>query len=769
MSSSRSNDFWRKRNIQLAQDKISSHHEGEVLEFNCVFTRTVFRSSTNDFVIASCRVEDTDNRGERWTCKGSIINYEEEQLYHLVGTVVKDKRYGLQLNIQKIAPVAPTSSDSIKAFLQSGKFKGVGPVAATKVVNYFGDDAFNILKDNPERVNEIKGLSKQAKQSLIVNFHKYIAEVDAIGFLASIGVASKTASAIYKAYGIDTRNIIENNPYVLINVKNFGFKKVDNIAKKIGIKPTDPKRIQAAIIDSMNYLCHQQGHTLIYYELLEPVVKERIALTENLSSILIPEHLNNLIQEKRLIKIHNDGYQLVPLRNSEKNIITNIKIMLRDNTPLIEKTRLLYAIQNAEATMGFPLTDEQKGGVINAMNHSFSLLTGAGGTGKTSSMRMVTLVAEFLGIPYVLISPTGKASKRLAQSCLREDGTEPENHYTIHRALGIGIKEEDLKTLYNEDENEDLEDTRILPAFKKAKLVLCDESSMLDTYLANTLIENSIGKHLVMIGDPNQLPSIGAGSVFKDFLDSKIIPTTQLTQIFRQAAESPVIQAANNVLQGRSPLTAKNITFYEASNDQIIPTIEKNIIPMIKKRGLTMNDIAFLSPMNQTPNSGVKALNAYLRPIMNPYYTEDPEYKGFQKGDYVMQKKNNYEVMKYNGDQGTVLHQDGEGIIVSFEGDEDNDILYENKESYENLMLSYATTIHKYQGSQCPIVIMILTNSHYIMLNRSILYTGITRAEKEIIFIGDKQAYQIAARNNKTTQRITGLSHELEYLANMKR
>lgn len=382
-------------------------------------------------------------------------------------------------------------------------------------------------------------------------------------------------------------------------------------------------------------------------------------------------------------------------------------------------------------------------------------------THNTTSQKIIVNIAERLGIPFVLCSPTGRAAKNLSESCTQK-GHAPVPAYTLHRALSIMVGDSNDKEFFADDvmqSNENAQLTEANAAFKRAKIVLCDEASMIDTQMAALLLKKSKGKHLLLIGDPNQLPSVGVGAFLNDMLMCRDVPSTRLTKIFRQAADSPVIVAAHAVLRGEDPCDTDGIEFHECMDDDVQETIRKFVLPRIKDEHLGFKDIAFMSPMKvRTKTSGTNGLNEFLRPTLNPSFKEAGEDNWkLQAGDFVTQVKNNYDVDRYNGDRGVVTKIDGEGYHVEFLDDGDSEVIYEPFEVSENLMLAYASTIHRYQGSQCPTVVLVLTDSHFVMCNRNLLYTGITRAQERVILIGNRSAFKRAAKNNKETKRMTGL------------
>lgn len=386
-------------------------------------------------------------------------------------------------------------------------------------------------------------------------------------------------------------------------------------------------------------------------------------------------------------------------------------------------------------------------------------------THNTAVSSAIVEICRLAGIPVCLMSPTGRAAKHLSDTC---GGVEP--GYTMHRALSIQMRAAQDDDFFDDDQSKQIRTKNVTEAvehFNAAELVIADEASMMDTEMAAILFQACKNKHLMLVGDPNQLPSVGPGRVLGDLMESSYSATggmlTFLTKVFRQKEGSPVINAANLVSEGKNPTHVPGVKFFEVSSNEEVPEkIEKHVLPYIKERQLGYENYAFLSPIKKTPFAGVDALNAYLRPKLNPYYKKPANEKQeflFQRGDFVMQTKNNYEVDIYNGDIGIVEAVDKEGNVeVLFSGD-DEEVCYEKDEAYSEhqLIPAFAMTVHKSQGDQYDTVVVVLTSSQFPMLNRNLLYTAVTRAENELILIGDAKAFAMAAGNQKENKRKTGL------------
>lgn len=746
-----------KRSMRQTSD---TYHGGERLTMRGHFVATRFQNQDTGFVIGTFRPDDGR---EDVICKGKIAGYLEGQPYELTGDVVDDETWGIQLSIKACAAREPSTSEEMAAFLGSGIIKTLGPATAKRIVDAFGDETRDVLLNSPERLMEVKGVGRKLMERIRTEYPAKSGQQDAIGFFSKYGVSMSTIKRIidhYQGNASAARKGIEEDPYVLTKMFGFGFTRADQIARKMGIALDDPRRLRAGLFQTLRYACQKDGHTLLPVDELMSVAYSKLDVDPGVAKAKVDAALEHLVREGDLIRVEG-GIQPRYLYKAE----TRIKRALADavnarHRPVLPKERLDAAMAEVRRHMAFQPTDEQEDAVRKAFTERVSLLTAAAGAGKTACMTMVTQVCKMAGIPFVLCSPTGRAAKNLSEACTPRGAKHPIPAYTIHRALGLGMGEDDGGVMDDAEMEAYEGEGEAQVAFRRAKVVLCDEASMLDTQMAAILLRKCAGKDLVLIGDPNQLPSVGPGAVLADMLACPDVPQTRLTRVFRQAAGSPVIMAANAVLAGRNPCDVPGVEFHECDNADVQATIAEFVLPRIKDEGLGYGDIAFMAPMKNTPVSGTNALNAYLRPLLNHGFRqgEDSDWK-FQTGDFVSQKRNNYEVNRFNGDQGVVTSTDGATVTVRFLDDAEGTrpTSYKAAEANDNLMLAYASTIHRYQGSQCPTVVVVLTDSHFIMCTRNLLYTGITRAQERIVLIGNESAFKRAARNAKQSKRDTGL------------
>lgn len=736
---------------------------GEIFDEDGTFVRTRFKSD-NGFVIAV--FEPSDPHKTEIACKGDIVGYQEGMPYHLVGKIVNDKQWGLQVNIATAEPRKPTGRDEIIAFLGSGMIKGIGKATAGIIYKTFGDETDKILSEDPDRLSEVPGIGPKKLATIKQQLEEVLVNREIIGFFAQYGISQTVINTLIREYskkGKNPKEIISRNPYILIRVKGFAFTRADAIAKKMGVTNEDPRRLYAGVWATLRYACQTEGHTLMPRDQLidlscQKLQTDNVVIVEKaLDRLLKPfKDQDGTMQESRLVE-DGDGIHLRTLYEAEKSIKQAVKNSKRAKRLLDDETTEKHIAQFERQT-GFSLTDEQKAAVRNAFSTGLSCITGSAGCGKTALVRILVSVAHKANIGVCLMSPTGRAAKHLSEVC------DDEPAYTVHRALALAMHKANDDDFFDSDETVQLASKRqsdAADAFKKASILLVDEASMLDTSMAAALMRSARGKHVVLVGDYQQLPSVGPGQVFFDLIEGKSTQVTRLTKIFRQAEGSPIIEAANLVLEGKSPCYVKGVRFFPAENHEVQQVLAEKVLPIVAD-DMKTRDIMFLSPMRKTPVSGVSALNDFLRPIMNPHYVE-PENENVrfipQRGDIIMQMKNNYDIDAFNGDLGIVSMVDSEGALhVSFDGtNEDTEVIYEKDEVIGQLSLAYSSTVHKSQGGQAKTVVGILTSSHFIMASRNILYTMLTRAQDRLVLVGDPKTFAMAARNNKTTQRMTGL------------
>lgn len=725
---------------------------GEEFNEEGAFVRTRF---TNDegFVIGTFLVDGTK---EEIVIKGTFPNFGLGLRYKVTGEVVIDPTWGIQVKSKQAVPLAITGKSETLAFLSSGAIKGIGPSIAMKIYDKFGGETIEVLEKHPERLLEVPGIGKAKIDKIRDSAKAVLADREAIAFFSSHGISLKTTERLIKEYGTGNKAVktVQSNPYLLCRVKGFAFTRADEMARRIGIAENDPNRLEAAVVAMLRYAASSSGSTIIPGQTLISSTIEKIGYQGSPEDI--ERAAERLVKAKRIIKT-DKGVQLLYLWKDEKIIAqaAHNAVATRNIAAPTDVKQAITAQAQANS-VAISLTDQQEAAVRNAFSHPLSILTGGAGVGKTSVCEMVVKVALSLDIPLCLVSPTGRAAKRLSAVC-------GQKAYTVHRALSIAMSKANDDDYFAEDEScLRASKGEAGEVFDSARLVIADEASMMDTEMAAIVMKASAGKNLVLVGDPNQLPSVGPGRVLGDLIEFFDVPCVQLTKVFRQAQDSPVVKAATQVEKGKSPCYEEGVVFYEASNQEVPGVIIEKILPELAAEGVSLDDVMVMAPMKKTPFAGVDELNVALRPVMNPRYRSccDPkdEWK-LQAGDIVSQKKNNYDVNVFNGDVGRVFAIKAGGDVEVDFADSDDFTVYEPNEISENLMLAYASTVHRQQGSQAHTAIVVATDSHFVMLSRNLLYTAITRAEKKIYLVGSKKAFATAARNAKEQKRTSGLQN----------
>ena len=653
-------------------------------------------------------------------------------------------KYGMQFEFQKYEEILPVTIEGIKRYLGSGLIKGIGPAYAEKIVNFFGEDTLNILDENPEFLAEVPGIGQKRVDVLIESWNAHSASRRILLFLQSYNVSITLAKKIYKQYGNQSVKVVTENPYRLADeIWGVGFKTADTIASKLGFGHEKYERLQSGILYTLNKLS-ELGHCFAYRDELLNAGEELLEVKQELLEPVI----DTLINSGELISdpIDND-IEAIYLKNYH---YAEVNVARRLNE-LINTSRGRYIIDieiNAWATVDSKTIhyDETQLQVIHAaLNNKVLVLTGGPGTGKTTTTLGIIRAFKEFGAKILLAAPTGRAAKRMSEVTKMEAKT-------IHRLL----------------ENKPLEGFK----FKRNEsnplcgdVLIVDECSMIDISLMNSLLKavpNNMT--LILVGDVDQLPSVGPGKVLSDILSSGVVPFVKLNKIFRQAQRSRIVTNAHRINKGNMPELNDYVSDFifipeddaEKAADKIIELCTQTL----PNRNIKAEDIQVLAPMRKGA-VGTMILNQRLQETLNPQNqglkrgaTE------FRKGDKVMQIRNNYEKAVFNGDIGFIssMNEEGSALTVLFE---DRSVLYDSSE-LDELVLAYAITIHKSQGSEFPYVVMPLMKSHYVMLQRNLLYTGVTRAKKGLIIVGDSKAIFIAVKNNKIVERNTRLTERLQ-------
>ncbi|MDY4022952.1 ATP-dependent RecD-like DNA helicase [Staphylococcus borealis] len=710
----------------------------------------LFQNNDNFYtVIKVDTIETNESFGNLPTVVGFFPNIVEGDVYTFKGQVVEHPRYGKQLKADTFEKEVPQTKDAIITYLSSDLFKGIGKKTAQNIVNTLGENAINDIMSDASVLEKVSNLSKKKQKQIADQINANQESEKIMIRLHDLGFGPKLSMAIYQFYQSDTLQVLENNPYQLVyDVKGIGFQKADILARNNGIAFNDQERLKAGLLYTLEEECIKQGHTYLSNDYIIDVTQQILSNKQQGEAIeqhQLEDVLQILSEESKLI-LDNHRVAIPSLYYSELKSVQNLYRIQTYKNKLkeIEQSDLQLHIGEIEDSNNVNYAPSQKEALQTAINSKIMLLTGGPGTGKTTVIKgIVELYAEIHGLslnysdyqeddyPVVLAAPTGRASKRLQEST----GLEA---MTIHRLIG-----------WNQDtQPEDILDNEI-----KAKLIIIDEMSMVDTWLFHQFLSAvPLDAQVVFVGDEDQLPSVGPGQVFKDLIDSKAIPRVNLTEVYRQQDGSSIIDLAHRMKHGEPIDISQRYhdrSFINCGVEQIPSVVEKVVSSAVNK-GYDMSDIQVLAPMYKG-SAGIKRLNQVLQDILNPKEDDTREIEfgdiKFRKGDKVLQLVNRPNDNIFNGDIGVIvgifwakqnaLNKDV--LVVDFEG---NEITFTRQDLLE-LTHAYCTSIHKSQGSEFPIVIMPIVKQYFRMLQRPILYTGLTRAKQSLVLLGDPKAFDI--------------------------
>jgi exodeoxyribonuclease V alpha subunit len=726
-------------------------HSQPTVEIQGVLDRLTFYNKENGYTIArlqKCIEGSAGQRKEMVTAVGYFADAPVGSTLGLSGYWHEDPKYGRQFNVEHYTILKPNTINGIERYLGSGLIPGIGTKFAERIVARFGLDTLEILDHDAERLHEVEGLGRKRVKQIKIAWQEQKAIHAVMVFLQAHSISAAYAIKIYKTYGQNALSVVKENPYRLAeDVWGIGFRIADTIAQSLGVAANDERRLRAGVLFALKE-ASKQGHCFIEKPNLQDLAFRLLKLSDRAKEG-IAAHLQALVQENKIIN-DEDRIYLVPLFYAEAGVGTRLCELQQSDggfAPLVSGSRQ-SVINEINARMAISLSDEQLEAIIMALTSKVGVLTGGPGTGKSTILKGLILLLEKNGITFRLAAPTGRAAKRLAETCDREAST-------IHRLLEFDPK---------------------IMAFKRnganpveAEMVIVDEASMLDILLANALLKAvPSSASLLLVGDADQLPSVGPGNVLRDIIKSKTIPVVHLNRIYRQGEGSLISINAALVNDGQ-PLdlqpeyTGEKDFYCIFREDQA--EIEKEIISLCtgrltKKFGYDpVRDIQVLAPMYKGL-VGCEHLNVALQENLNRGMKSGvKENSRFQLGDKVMQIRNNYDKEVFNGDLGIVVQVDTETqeLWVSFEN---RRIRFESNEQDE-LVLAYAVTVHKSQGSEFPCVIMPVHSAHYLMLQRNLLYTAITRGKQLVILIGSNKAINMAIKNNRQQKRNTFLKEKL--------
>lgn len=720
----------------------------------------IFKSEDTGYVVAKITANKEVN-----TIVGTMPLIKEGQQIEVKGEWIKHKQFGRQFNVEEYKEVLPTSTKEIEKYLSTGIIHGIGPVTAKKIVKAFGEETLNILDNNIERLKEVEGIGKK-KYNIIYQSYLETRELkDIIMFFQKHGVTINQCLKIYKKFGGDAQNIVSENPYILSDeISGIGFLTSDRIAKSLGVEPISDFRIQSGIKYVLNSFSGL-GNTYMPKDKLINEAQRVLSVDKELIEVNI---YNSVLEGKIKIEKTNEieAVYSLPYYFCELGVTNKIITLSIENFQTINSD-ITFEISSFERKNNIVFADSQKEAILGAFENGIEIITGGPGTGKTTIIKCIIEIYENNGMKVLLAAPTGRAAKRMTESTCREAKT-------IHRLLEMGVSDNE-NSFFGRGEGEPLE----------GDVIIVDEASMIDIMLMNSLLKAiKLGTRLIIVGDADQLPSVGPGNVLRDLIDSEFIKVVRLKDIFRQGKESMIITNAHRINNGELPyLNKKGGDFFfdnRESNEEILETILDLVnrrLPLFNSKWNKIRDFQVLSPTRKGI-LGVDNLNNELQSILNPPSKDKKERKFkdsvFREGDKVMQTKNNYSlkwnringygdnegVGIFNGDMGFIESISEENRTVTVVFDDERRIVYDNL-YVEELELAYAITIHKSQGSEFKVIITPAFMGSAFLMNRNILYTGITRAKELVVVVGNQRALKYMVDNTNSMERYSSLKERI--------
>ena len=705
-----------------------------MLKLRCVIERITFQNPENGYSVMKVKVKGYN---DLVTLVGNLLEVPVGSVLLCEGDWKVDKRFGSQFVCQSWEEVMPATAYGIEKYLGSGLVKGIGPKFAQLIVKQFGLDTIEVIETDIQRLYEVPGIGKKRVEKIRESWEKQKDIKNVMLFLQGYGVSTAYAAKIYRQYGKESIDKVKENPYRLADdIWGIGFKTADGIANKMGYEKNNIRRCQSGIIYTLNQLANE-GHVFAEEEQLVKAALDLLEAEEE----PIRAALTNMIQTEE-VKMEEEAIYLPPFYFAEVGTANRLLALVEGQ----EKELFIRPmdLQALSKETGVEYDEVQLQAIEEAIRSKVMVLTGGPGTGKTTTTQGVIAALKHMGMRILLAAPTGRAAKRMSEAT----GMEAK---TIHRLLEFNPKDG-----YKRNDENPLE----------GDALIVDECSMIDIVLMNCLMKAvPCSMRVVFVGDIDQLPSVGAGNVLRDLIDSKKIPVIRLTRIFRQAQTSRIVMSAHAINQGRFPdiSNGKETDFFFIQQEDAEKAAE-DIVNLVKNRlpkaySQKTSQIQVLTPM-QRGVVGAANLNMALQNALNPSPTAlNRGGYSFRQGDRVMQLRNNYDKEVFNGDLGYIESVDTEErtLMVNFE---DRLVEYEASE-LDELTLAYATTIHKSQGSEYPIVVMPVLMTHYVMLQRNLIYTGITRAKKICVLIGSKKALSFAIRNMSVLKRNSKLKERL--------
>ncbi|SHJ70921.1 exodeoxyribonuclease V alpha subunit [Anaerobranca californiensis DSM 14826] len=702
-----------------------------------VVERITFQNEENGFSVIKIKVK---NSPDLITVVGNLASVNIGSIIKLTGYWKVDSKFGKQFVVVDYQELVPATTYGIQKYLGSGLIKGIGPVYAKKIVEKFKENSIKIIEETPEKLLEVEGIGPKRVEMIKKGWQEQKEIKNVMLFLQSQGISATYAVKIYKTYGDESLEIVKENPYRLTDdIWGIGFKTADKIARQMGFEQDAYPRCSSGLIYVLNELANE-GHCYATLEELLKKGKEILGVEER----ILEKYIQPMVEENKII-LDEGAIYLPPLYHSELGVAKRIKEIISKKSPYGE-INVEPIIQRIEKVHRISYDEVQRQGIKMAIKSKFMVLTGGPGTGKTTTTLGVIKGFQSLGAKVQLAAPTGRAAKRMTETT----GLESK---TIHRLLEYKPQGGYAKNSENP---------------LTCDVLIIDETSMVDIVLMYNLLKGVKDDTVViLVGDVDQLPSVGPGNVLNDIIQSGVVNVVKLTKIFRQAQGSAIITNAHKINKGQFPQlnSGKDSDFFFIEEDEPSKVVEqiKNLCSIRLPKYYKVNpidDIQVLCPM-QRGETGTANLNIVLQDVLNKS-SIFIKYGGttYKLGDKVMQIKNNYDKNVFNGDIGkiTAINSEDRTLIITFD---DNQVSYDVTE-LDQVVLAYATTVHKSQGSEYKIVVMPLTTQHYLMLQRNLLYTGVTRAKKIMVIVGTKKAVAMAVKNDKIIKRNTKLIGRLK-------
>jgi len=701
----------------------------------------IFQNSENGFVVFKLKPLNENNPV---AVVGSMLSPLVGEQLELTGEWVEHARFGRQFKMINYKKIAPSSLKGIERFLASGAIKGIGAAMAARLVKKFGIDTLKTIGQESHLLLEVEGIGKKKAQAIHEAYSQQSEMHEVMLFLEMNGVTGAYAGKIFAKYGFMAIEVLQDNPYKLAQeVRGIGFRTADQIAMSLGLERNHDERLTAGV-DFALLQISQSGHCCVPEDVL---IKEaaKLLLVESGEVAL---HVSALIAGNMLCVEDFHGMTLIYPRHlyyAEKRVAERL-LLLKDRAKPAPNEDFEGIVAKWEGQSGITLAQAQHEAVLSSLMHGVLVLTGGPGTGKTTVVRGMLAVLETQGFKILLGAPTGRAAKRLSEATEREA-------ITVHRLLESTGGVEGAP-LFMRNEDQPLE----------ADVVIIDEVSMMDIALMNSLLQAiPDGCRVILVGDVDQLPAVGPGSVLKDIIRSDTVPVVRLTEVFRQAGESMIVMNAHQINRGMLPdFRSTDFQFAEMNDSDVVAQAVVELCrDQLPKEGFNVSyDVQVLAPMHRLV-CGVENLNKLLQEALNPQTDGKAAIASanqvLREGDKIMQMKNNYTKGVYNGDIGFITGIDHGRVAVRYP---EQDVIYERGE-VEELHLAYAMSVHKSQGSEYPVVIMPLISGHHIMLQRNLLYTAVTRAKQRVILLGSKAALNTALSNDRTKRRYSLLAERL--------